>query len=165
MADALVDFASLDSAAAATETTTPTVDTETPAVDSTTTEVDTPAVDSGVESETHNADGSEKTPEETEAFKTAAAAKAESDKSIDTKTTPDHVRKALKVMRDTDPKNAGVVKELHGSFERWNAAKAISVSYTHLDVYKRQGKGRKLSEHTKELCRKNHNPLSNRRAT
>jgi hypothetical protein len=125
MADALLDFASLDSAAAATETTTPTVDTEIPAVDSTATEVDTPAVDSGVESETHNADGSEKTPEETEAFKTAAAAKAESDKSIDTKTTPDHVRKALKVMRDTDPKNAGVVKELHGSFERWNAAKAI----------------------------------------
>jgi hypothetical protein len=32
-------------------------------------------------------------------------------------------------------------------------------------VHKGQGKGRKLSEHTKELCRKNHNPLSNRRAT
>jgi hypothetical protein len=28
-------------------------------------------------------------------------------------------------MRDADPKNAGVVKELHGAFERWNAAKQI----------------------------------------
>jgi hypothetical protein len=28
-------------------------------------------------------------------------------------------------MRDSDPKNAGVVKELHGAFERWNAAKEV----------------------------------------
>jgi hypothetical protein len=29
-------------------------------------------------------------------------------------------------------------------------------------AHKDQGKGRKLSEHTKELCRKNHNPASNK---
>ncbi len=127
MADALVDFASLDSAADAVDNSTvdSTVD-ETTTTDSTT---DTPADDStaetGTETETTNADGTEKTPEQVEEFKTKAAAKLESDKTIDTKATPDNVRKALKSMRDSDPKNAQVVKELHGSFERWNAAKAI----------------------------------------
>ena len=70
-----------------------------------------------------NADGTEKTPEEQEKFKTDAAAKATSDKALEA--TPANVRTALKAMRDSDPKNAGVVKELHGAFERWNAAKQI----------------------------------------
>ena len=126
MSEALIDFASLDSAAAATET--PAVDStvdETSALDSTTdTSVDDSTTD-GKETETKNADGSDKTPEQVQEFKTKAAAKLESDKAIDTKSTPDNVRKALKSMRDSDPKNAQVVKELHGSFERWNAAKAI----------------------------------------
>jgi hypothetical protein len=126
MSEALIDFASLDSAATATET--PAVDAtvdETPALDSTTdTSVDDSTTD-GKETETKNADGSDKTPEQVQEFKTKAAAKLESDKAIDTKATPDNVRKALKSMRDSDPKNAQVVKELHGSFERWNAAKAI----------------------------------------
>lgn len=128
MADALVDFASLDSAAA--EVTPAAEVVETPAVE-TDSAVETPATDTdsvveaGTETETTNADGTEKTAEQQAEFKTKAAAKAESDKAIDTKATPDSVRKALKSMRDADPKNADVVKQLHGSFERWNAAKAI----------------------------------------
>ena len=70
-----------------------------------------------------NADGSDKTPEQQEAFKTAAAARAESDKTLES--APATVRAALKAMRDADPKNAGVVKELHGAYERWGAAKTI----------------------------------------
>ena len=127
MSTDIVDFAMLDSAAAATDTTT--VDStviDTPVVDSTT---DTPVVDgivdaaTGKETETQNADGTEKTPEEQEAFKTAASAKVTSDKALES--TPANVRSALKAMRDADPKNAGVVKELHGAFERWTAAKGI----------------------------------------
>lgn len=133
MADSLVDFATLDSTVAATpaaEVTDPTAEVTDPAAEVTTdpgAEVTGPAAgeEDGKETETLNADGTEKTPEEQEAFKKAAAAKAESDKAIDTKATPDSVRKALKAMRDADPKNGQVVKELHGAFERWNAAKAI----------------------------------------
>jgi hypothetical protein len=128
MADSLVDFASLDATVPADSAVDTTVDTT---VDST---VDTSAVDSaadttevdgaaGTETETTNADGTDKTPEEREAFKTAAAAKVSSDKALES--TPANVRSALKAMRDADPKNAGVVKELHGAFERWNAAKQI----------------------------------------
>lgn len=126
MADEMVDFAIADTSTPSTDSATvdTTVDTNT---DSTT--VGTPAADTtkdssaGKDTETHKADGTEKTPEEQEAFKTAAAAKTESDKALET--TPANVRNALKAMRDADPKNAGVVKELHGAFERWSAAKQI----------------------------------------
>lgn len=131
MADALVDFASLeDSAAAATTTVDSTVDT-TVADTTTDSDIDTTVADDsdgaadGKDTETLNADGTEKTEEQKAAAKTAAEAKAASDKAIDTKATPDNVRKALKAMRDASPANADVVKQLHGSFERWNAAKAI----------------------------------------
>ena len=121
-ADSLVDFASLDTAAAVE---TPAVEAvDTPAVEDST--VETPAVDSdieGKETELLNADGTEKSAEEQAAYKTAAAAKTASDKALEG--TPANVRSALKAMRDSDPKNAGVVKELHGAFERWNAAKQI----------------------------------------
>ena len=125
-AESLVDFASLDTAASAVET--PVIDSavEAPVVDS---GVETPAaeVDStlteGKETETTNADGSEKSDEEKATFKTAAA-KAESDKAIDTKATPENVRKGLKAFRDADPaKNGAIVKELHGAHERFNAYK------------------------------------------
>lgn len=126
MPDEMVDFAIADETPAAEVTTetpvdtpidTPAEDSETPAVEDTTPD-DTTA---GKETETHNADGSEKTPEEQEAFKKAAEAKT----VTATDATPANVRAALKAMRDSDPKNAEVVKQLHGSFERWNAAKAI----------------------------------------
>jgi hypothetical protein len=122
MSEALIDFASLDSAASAVETPAVGPVVETPAADSETPVVDAPVTETGVETETFNADGSEKSAEEQTAFKTAAA-KTASDKAIDTKATPDNVRKALKTMRDADPKNAAVVKELHGAFERFNAYK------------------------------------------
>ena len=124
-AESLVDFAALDTAATDSAVETPSTEVGTTVTDST---VETPATEvdnTGKETETNNADGSEKSEEEKAEFKTKAAAKLESDKAIDTKATPDNVRKALKAMRDSDPKNAQVVKELHGSFERWNAAKAI----------------------------------------
>jgi hypothetical protein len=129
MSDMLVDFASVeDSAAATTDTTVDTTPVET-TVDS---NVDTASEDSAVdaeestegkETETTNADGTEKTPEEQEAFKKAAAEKTTDTKPLEA--TPANVRTALKAMRDADPKNAGVVKELHGAFERWNAAKGV----------------------------------------
>ncbi len=129
MADALVDFASLDATAAAADSAVETPVVDTPSTDSEV-EIDTPVADGSDDSTTEdtdtlNADGTEKTEEQKTAAKTAAAAKAESDKAIDTKATPDNVRKALKAMRDASPANADVVKQLHGSFERWNAAKEI----------------------------------------
>ena len=123
--EALIDFAAMDSAASAVETTlepvveTPSIGTS---VDST---IETAPIDSetiGTETETTNADGSEKSEEEKTAFKTAAT-KAEADKAIDTKATPENVRKALKTMRDASPSNAAVVKELHGAYERFHAYK------------------------------------------
>ncbi len=124
--ESLIDFAVDSTAAVDAPTETPVVasSTEDSTVDTTTV---TPAADTtdaaGTETETTNADGTEKTPEQVEEFKTKAAAKLESDKAIDTKATPENVRKALKTMRDADPKNAAVVKELHGAFERFNAYK------------------------------------------
>src|ERR1035437_229465 len=131
MATDMVDFAMLDTTSAATTDSAAAADSavvDNPVVDSTT---DTPVIDdttvtditTGKETETLNADGTEKTPEQVEAFKTAAAAKVTSDKALES--TPANVRSALKAMRDADPKNAGVVKELHGAFERRNAAKGI----------------------------------------
>ena len=129
MADALVDFATLDSAASAVETAQveTTVDStvvDTPEVDST---LETPEVDDstteGTETETTNADGSEKSAEEQAAIKKAATDKAASSKALGTSIGDQ--RTALKALRDLDPKYAGVVKELHGSAERWNAAKEI----------------------------------------
>jgi hypothetical protein len=123
MSDALVDFATLDATVDATpaaevdSTSAAEVDSE---VETTVAEADSTTDDSGKETEVKNADGSEKSPEEQAAFKTAAAAKA-----TPTDATPANVRTALKAMRDADPKNAEVVKQLHGSFERWNAAKQI----------------------------------------
>lgn len=128
MSDMLVDIASLDSAATAAETSVETQPTETETtvetpVETTETQTTETETTEGKDTETHNADGTEKTPEQQEAFKKAASDKATSDKALES--TPANVRAALKAMRDSDPKNAAVVKELHGSFERWNAAKAI----------------------------------------
>jgi hypothetical protein len=124
MSDALVDFAALEDSAVAVETD-PAAEVVDPAAEVTdpAAEVVDPAAEEGKETETHNADGTEKSDEEKAAFKTAAASKAASDKALEA--TPANVRTALKAMRDADPKNAGVVKELHGAFERWNAAKAV----------------------------------------
>jgi hypothetical protein len=55
----------------------------------------------------------------------AAKEKAASEALPGDKNTPDNIRKVLKAIKDASPANAGVVKELHGAYERWNAAKAI----------------------------------------
>src|ERR1039458_5051352 len=97
MSDALVDFASLDSAVETPVVETPT-EVETPTTGSavdTPTEVETPS--EGTETALLNADGTDKTPEEQEAFKTAAAARTASDKALES--TPANVRSALKAMQ------------------------------------------------------------------
>lgn len=116
---------------------------ETPAVE-TSTAVETPAAGGGTddfavvaenegstdeptegkETETHNADGTEKTPEEQEKFKADASAKATGGKDQ----VPQEVRGALKTLKDSapdDPKIQAAVKTLHGAYERWTAAKEL----------------------------------------
>ena len=117
MSDAgILDFSGLDSAVTAA----PVVDTpvvETPAAE-------TPAADSGTPTEPvagkekaqqYNSDG---TPVE----KTAPE---EDDTKEFGEKTPQEVRKALKAFRDSNPANATMVKQLHGAYERYEAAKAI----------------------------------------
>lgn len=72
-------------------------------------------VTEGKETETHKADGSERTEEEQEDFRAKAAGR---------EPLPAEVRIALRGMRDADPKNASVVKALHGAFERWREISA-----------------------------------------
>jgi hypothetical protein len=112
--ESLLDFAVAEPTDSAVETTTTEV--ETPTTE-TQTEIETPTTETEENPVVENV---EKTEEEKAAAKIAAA-----DKLIDTKATPDNVRKALKAMRDASPANGAVVKELHGAFERWNAAKAV----------------------------------------
>jgi hypothetical protein len=121
-------MASIDSGLAKVETATASV---TPAADSTPT-VETPAANTddfsvetapeegesevGKETATHNSDGTEKTDEQKEDHR----AKSENRVPL-----PAEVRSALKSLRDSDPKNAAAVKALHGSYERWEAAKEL----------------------------------------
>ena len=118
MGDTLVDFASIDATVPADSA----VDTTVGLVDSS---VDTTVADTTTVTTTEpvlNEDGTEQTPEQ-KAEAAKVSAKAASDKDIDTKATPDNVRKALKSMRDASPANAEIVKTLHGAFERFNAYK------------------------------------------
>ena len=118
MATDMIDFASIDSStdtAAGSAVETQTTDVKTPTEGTETQTTDTPTAP------VLNEDGTEQTPEQKE----TAAAKVESDKAIDTEATPQNVRKALKGLRDASPANANVVKELHGAYERWSAAKTV----------------------------------------
>ena len=118
MATDMIDFASIDSStdtAAGSVVETQTTDVETPTEGTETQTTDTPTAP------VLNEDGTEQTPEQKE----TAAAKVESDKAIDTEATPQNVRKALKGLRDASPANTNVVKELHGAYERWSAAKTV----------------------------------------
>jgi len=76
------------------------------------------ASDENKETETRNADGTEKTPEQQKAFKDAAA---KGGKEI----LPTEARAGLKALRDLDPKYADVVKQLHGHYERYEAVKPL----------------------------------------
>ncbi len=116
----------IDTASTAVETPTTDSAVETPSTDTTTNNnSDFQVLDAsseqheeesteGKETDTHNADGSEKTPEQIEDFK----AKAENRAPL-----PAEVRSALKTLKETDPKYAAVVKQLHGHFERYEAVK------------------------------------------
>ena len=117
MADSVLDFAGLETAAAAV-TVEPVVDA--PAVDAPIVDADAPVVDADAPVvEDANKTEEEKT---AEATKKAAAAKAD---LPGTEKTPKEIRASLKALRDLDPTHAGAVKQLHGAFERWEAAKTI----------------------------------------
>ena len=115
----ILEFSGLDTVGAdAVEA--PVVDTpaaEVPAAEVPAAEV--PAADKVAEApkgdkQQYNSDG---TPKE------AVAAKDE--ELPGTEKTPQEIRQALKALRDSDPKHAAAVKQLHGAFERYEAIKAI----------------------------------------
>src|ERR1035437_7548536 len=122
----VLDFAGIDSAAVSDSAVvdTPAVDTDVAAV-----ETDAAAAESGKDSaaaaET-NADGTKK--ETKQQYNSDGTPKeAAADKAEDlpgTEKTPQEIRSLLKAMRDADPKNVAAVKQLHGAFERWEAAEA-----------------------------------------
>lgn len=75
----------------------------------------------GQETETHKADGTERTPEE-------RAQWTADQQSKNANPTPQSIRQALKSLKESNPDNPAIskaVKELHGSFERWNATKTL----------------------------------------
>lgn len=112
MADSVLDFAGLEDAAAVADTS---------AVDSEVEVLDTPEV--GAEDA---AEGTEKVAEGTEKEAGAEGEKVEKKDDLPgDKTTPDSIRKALKALKTADPKSAEAVKVLHGSYERWEAAKKV----------------------------------------
>jgi hypothetical protein len=122
MSDAgILDFSGLDSAVADAPVT------DAPIVDAPVVDADAPAVDADAASvvdatkkdakQQYNSDGSPKD---------AVADKAKAEDLPGTEKTPQEIRKALKAFRDADPvANGNAVKQLHGAYERWEAAKAI----------------------------------------
>ncbi len=128
MSESVLDFAGLDATASAAATEAPVV--EAPVVatpdatdanadtDGAATDTDKPAADGKktAAKQQYNSDGS---PIE-------AKDDAANDEDLPgTEKTPQEIRSLLKSMRDADPKNGAAVKQLHGAFERWEAAKAI----------------------------------------
>lgn len=116
----ILDFVELDSTST-TDTTTVETDVTTPETDSEAAAAALNTTDSkttdGAKKETktqYNSDGSPKT-----------ETKTEEEDLPGTEKTPQEIRKALKSLRDADPAHAQAVKQLHGAFERWEAAKAI----------------------------------------
>jgi len=125
MSESVIDFAGLDSAAAATTDSaveTPVTETtgavDTPTTDTTTTTTDTNEKIEAGKAKTQQYDSSGQ-PVKDEAKTAVDDAKEFGEK------TPKEIRAALKSFRDADPKNATAVKQLHGAYERWEAAKAI----------------------------------------
>jgi hypothetical protein len=115
----ILEFSGLDTVGA-DSVETPAVETpaaETPAVDATTDSVDaTKAPVDATKKEVKQQYNSDGTPKED-------AAKGED--LPGTEKTPAEIRQALKALRDSDPKHAAAVKQLHGAFERYEAVKAI----------------------------------------
>ena len=117
----------IDTASAGVDST-PAVDsavtTETPSTETTTdSTVDSPST--GAETTEDEADlidekGNARTEEEVKAFR-AEKANAVAGKAP----LPQEVRRALKSLKDSDPKNEAIVKQLHGHFERFEALKNL----------------------------------------
>ena len=134
MSDMMVDLASTEAAAPVSTTTdSSAVDTSSSATtptnnDSTELAVidassEQPAEDSaeGTETESHKADGTERTSEEREAYKTEQAAKTTGKDVL-----PTEARAGLKALKELDNgKYSKVVQQLHGHYERWEAAKPL----------------------------------------
>lgn len=119
MADSVLDFAGLEDTAAAVET--PAEDTVVDGV-----EADAAAVDAAPVDTEKNADGSDKVVDKPTTEKNADGTdKIKTDDKAIKDATPQNVRQALKSLKDADAKNAPIVKELHGAYERWTAAKQI----------------------------------------
>lgn len=123
MADSVLDFAGLDAAAGAT-------DASASAAEGVEEAVEDPAAGEGTEGAegaegTESAEGTDKAEEgkEKNADGTDKTESKSDVKPIDA--TPQSVRSTLKSLKDADPKNAKIVNELHGSYERWQAAKQI----------------------------------------
>jgi hypothetical protein len=113
----ILEFSGLDTVGAdAVET--PVV--ETPAAEVPAAEVpaaDAPAADAPATKEAKQQYNSDGTPKE--------AVSAGAEDLPGTEKTPAEIRQALKALRDSDPKHAAAVKQLHGAFERYEAVKAI----------------------------------------
>lgn len=117
MSESVIDFAGLDSAAAVAE---PEVVVDAPVADAPAADVpaaDAPAADAPATKEAKQQYNSDGTPKE--------AVSAGAEDLPGTEKTPAEIRQALKALRDSDPKHAAAVKQLHGAFERYEAIKAI----------------------------------------
>lgn len=122
MADSVLDFAGLDAAASTSET--PVVDSEVNANTTAGSDAGDVSTDSSKQGEA--TEGSTSTTEQTtdKTQKTEANAEGAVEEELPgTEKTPQEVRKALKAFKDADPKNAAMVKQLHGAFERHEAYK------------------------------------------
>ena len=132
MADAVLDFAGLETTAAAS----PADSGSTPEVDETVLE-ETPVEGSEteengeeggeqkteeIEIDPKKEDGTDKTEEEIAEEKKTKQAELDAKNLPGNKNTPDNIRKALKAVREQNPE---AVKVLHGSYERWEAAKKV----------------------------------------
>src|SRR5271157_5504036 len=122
MADSVIDYAGLDAAASTTADTTvvetPATETtetvETPSTDKTAETTETKTVTEGKEKiQKYNSDGS------------PVEEKVEDDGKEFGEKTPQEIRRALSAFKKTSPEAAKMAQQLHGSYERWEAAKAI----------------------------------------
>ena len=121
----VLDFVGVDiPATAAADTAVETPTTETTETPTTETATETPAETT----EAPKADAAKKSEKQQYNSDGTPVEKTEAAKAEDlpgTEKTPQEIRQSLKALRDLDPKHAAAVKQLHGSFERWEAAKQI----------------------------------------
>jgi len=122
MADSVIDYAGLDATASTTADATAV---ETPSTETTET-VETPSTETaGKETTEAKETGKEKTQYDSSGQPVEKEAAAKDEDLPGTEKTPQEIRQALKALRDSDPKHASAVKQLHGAFERYEAIKQI----------------------------------------